>query len=161
MMTDVKRLEVPEPLGRLGEAFREAGHELYLVGGIVRKALLDGLGSSREDENRKKILYWDVDATTDAHPAEIKRDLRPHVEHLWTVGERFGTIATRVDGYEVQVTTYRSDLYMEGSRHPEVTFGENLEEDLARRDFTINAMSDGAGSGVLVDPYGGEADLAQ
>jgi poly(A) polymerase len=142
MMTDVKKLQVPDPLERLGEAFREAGHELYLVGGYVRAALLG--------EFHKK-----TDATTDAHPRKIKRLLRPHAAHLWTVGERFGTIGSEVDGYEVEVTTYRSDLYTEGSRHPEVRFGESLEEDLARRDFTINAVAADTLTGEIVDPFGG------
>jgi poly(A) polymerase len=146
MMTDVKKLDVPEPLRRLGEAFREAGQELYLVGGYVRDALLGGAG-------------LDADAATGARPAEIKKLLRPHAEHLWTVGERFGTIGARVGGYDVEVTTYRSDLYTEGSRHPEVRFGDSLEEDLARRDFTINAVSADALSGEILDPFGGRADL--
>ena len=147
MMTDVKRLEVPEPLDRLGEAFREAGHELYLVGGYVRDVLLAGEGKR------------DADATTGAHPAEIKKTLRPLADHLWTVGERFGTIGARIGVYDVEVTTYRADLYTEGSRHPEVTFGESLEEDLARRDFTINAIAADANSGGILDPFGGRRDL--
>jgi poly(A) polymerase len=146
MMADVKKLEVPEPLSRLGEAFRGAGHELYLVGGYVRDRLLGG-------------MHPDIDATTDAHPREIKRLLGPRAEHLWTVGERFGTIGARVDGYAVEVTTYRSDLYTEGSRHPEVRFGESLEEDLARRDFTINAIAADALTGEILDPFEGRRDL--
>src|ERR687895_2390815 len=146
MMTDVKKMQVPEPLERLGEAFREAGHELYLVGGYVRDALL-----GRE--------HPDTDAASDAHPREIKRLLRPHAAHLWTVGERFGTIGAEVDGYAVEVTTYRSDLYTEGSRHPRVSFGESLEEDLARRDFTINAVAVEALTGEVMDPFGGRKDL--
>jgi poly(A) polymerase len=146
MMTDVKKLRVPEPLERLGEAFREAGHELYLVGGYVRDALLGR-------------AHPDVDAATDAHPREIKRLLRPHAAHLWTVGERFGTIGAEVDGYAVEVTTYRSDLYTEGSRHPEVRFGETLGDDLARRDFTINAVAVDALTGEVLDPFGGRKDL--
>src|SRR5215207_1741741 len=146
MMADVKKLEVPEPLSRLGEAFREAGHDLYLVGGYVRDSLLGGAGP-------------DVDATTGAHPREIKLLLGPRAEHLWTVGERFGTIGATVDGYSVEVTTYRSDLYTEGSRHPEVTFGDSLEEDLARRDFTINAVAADALSGEILDPFEGRRDL--
>ena len=145
-MADVKKLQVPEPLVRLGEAFREAGHELYLVGGYVRDTLL-GRG------------HPDADAATDAHPRRIKRILRPHAEHLWTVGERFGTIVAEVDGYEVDVTTYRSDLYAEGSRHPEVRFGESLEEDLARRDFTINAVAADPLTGEILDPFDGRKDL--
>jgi poly(A) polymerase len=147
MMTDVERLEVPESLGRLGEAFREAGHVLYLVGGYVRDVLL-------AEESKR-----DVDATTGARPGEIKKILRPLADHLWTVGERFGTIGARVGVYDVEVTTYRADLYTEGSRHPEVTFGESLEEDLARRDFTINAIAADAKSGGILDPFGGRKDL--
>ncbi len=146
VVAEIKRLEVPEPLPRLGEAFREAGHELYLVGGYVRDRLLGG-------------AHPDIDATTDAHPKEIKRLLGPRAEHLWTVGERFGTIGARVGGYVVEVTTYRTDLYTRGSRHPEVRFGESLEEDLARRDFTINAVAADALSGEVLDPFGGRRDL--
>jgi poly(A) polymerase len=149
MMTDVKRLEVPGPILRLGEAFRDAGHELYLVGGYVRDKLLGG------DEKAKP----DADATTGARPKEIKRLLRPHAEHLWDVGERFGTIGATVGGYAVEVTTYRSDLYTEGSRHPEVRFGDSLEEDLARRDFTINAVAADALTGGILDPFDGRKDL--
>jgi poly(A) polymerase len=148
MMTDAKKLQVPDPLERLGEAFRKAGHELYLVGGYVRDALLGRADSKAHP-----------DATTDAGPAEIKRILRPYAEHLWTVGERFGTIVAQVDGIEIDVTTYRNDLYTEGSRHPEVTFGDSLEEDLARRDFTINAVAADALKGEILDPFEGRKDL--
>jgi poly(A) polymerase len=146
MMTDVKKLRVPDPLERLGEVFREAGHELYLVGGYVRDALLGK-------------VHKNTDAATDAHPREIKRLLGPYATHLWTIGERFGTIGAEVEGYEVEVTTYRSDLYTEGSRHPEVRFGETLGEDLARRDFTINAVAVDALTGEILDPFGGRKDL--
>ena len=145
-MADVKIIEIPEPLERLGEAFRGEDHELYLVGGYVRDALL---GEESPD----------ADATTGAHPKVIKRLLRPHAEHLWTMGERFGTIGGRVGGYDVEVTTYRSDLYTEGSRHPEVAFGESLEEDLARRDFTINAVAADTVTGEILDPFEGRRDL--
>lgn len=146
MMADTKKLAVPRSLSRLGEAFREAGHELYLVGGYVRDSLL-GEG------------HPDIDATTDAHPAEIKRLLRPRADHLWTVGERFGTIGAMTGEYAVEVTTYRTDLYTRGSRHPEVRFGESLEEDLARRDFTINAVAADALTGEVTDPFYGRRDL--
>ena len=146
MMADIEKLEVPESLSRLGETFGEAGHELYLVGGYVRDSLLGG-------------AHPDIDATTDAHPAEIKRLLGPRAEHLWTVGERFGTIGAMMGGYAVEVTTYRTDLYTQGSRHPEVRFGERLEEDLARRDFTINAIAVDALTGGILDPFYGRRDL--
>jgi poly(A) polymerase len=146
MMADVKKMQVSEPLKRLGEAFRGAGHELYLVGGYVRDALLGR-------------AHPDADAATDAHPRKIMQLLRPHAAHLWTVGERFGTIGAEVDGYAVEVTTYRSDLYTEGSRHPQVSFGESLEEDLARRDFTINAVAVDVRTGEILDPFGGRKDL--
>ncbi len=145
-MTEVKSIEVPEPLGRLGERFKEAGYELYLVGGFVRDALSGSIGR-------------DVDATTGAHPKEIKKLLGPVADHLWTVGERFGTIGARVGEYDVEVTTYRTDLYTEGSRHPEVRFGESLAEDLARRDFTINAIAADAETGEIQDPFDGRRDL--
>src|SRR5215204_3793770 len=153
MMADIKKLEVPGSLSGLGEAFRDAGHELYLVGGVVRRALL--LGSDTDTATEAQI---DADAATDAHPARIKALLGPHAENLWTVGERFGTIAATIGEYEVQITTYRTDQYTEGSRHPEVRFGDNLREDLARRDFTINAVAADALTGEIVDSFeGGEA----
>jgi poly(A) polymerase len=169
-MTEVKRISVPKPLSSLGESFKEAGHELYLVGGIVRSALLDGPDEDAHpgevtgldataDALSRKITRVNADATTDAYPNKIKRLLRPYAEHLWTVGERFGTIGARVGEYDVEVTTYRSDLYTEGSRHPEVRFGESLEEDLARRDFTINAVAVDALTGEILDPFDGRKDL--
>ena len=158
MMADIKKLEVPGPLSRLGGAFGEAGHELYLVGGVVRRALLRGPDTATEARS-KRINRRDADAATDAHPARIKALLRPHAENLWTVGERFGTIAATIGEYEVQITTYRTDQYTRGSRHPEVRFGESLEEDLARRDFTINAVAAAALTGEIVDPFDGRKDL--
>src|SRR5215203_2463088 len=146
MMTGVKSINVPKPLVRLGERFKEAGHELYLVGGYVRDALGGNAGK-------------DVDATSGARPKEIKTLLRLGAEYLWTMGERFGTIGARVEGYDIEVTTYRSDLYSQGSRHPEVRFGTQLEDDLARRDFTINAIAADAETGEISDPFDGRWDL--
>ena len=156
-MVDIEKLEVPGPLARLGEAFEEAGHELYLVGGVVRRALLRG--SDTDTATEAQINLQDADAATDAHPARIKALLRRHAENLWTVGERFGTIAATIGEYEVQITTYRTDQYTQGSRHPEVRFGDNLQEDLARRDFTINAVAADALTGEIVDPFEGRKDL--
>ena len=145
-MLEVKSINVPEPLKRLGEVFSGTGYELYLVGGFVRAALGGDAGK-------------DVDATTGAHPKEIKKLLRPIADHLWMVGERFGTIGARVGSYDVEVTTYRSDFYTQGSRHPEVSFGESLIDDLSRRDFTINAIAADAGTGEIQDPFDGRWDL--
>jgi poly(A) polymerase len=145
-MADIKKLEVPGSLLPLGEAFREAGHELYLVGGYVRDRLLGGDPP-------------EIDATTDARPKEIKRLLGPRADHLWTVGERFGTIGAMVGGFAIEVTSYRTDLYTQGSRHPEVRFSDSLEEDLARRDFTINAVAADALTGEVLDPFDGRRDL--
>src|ERR671913_1459795 len=146
MIAEVKNVGVPEPLARMGERFEGTGYELYLVGGFVRDAISGSPGK-------------DVDATSGARPEEIKRLLAPVADYLWTVGERFGTIAARVGEYDVEVTTYRSDLYTEGSRHPEVMFGDNLVEDLARRDFTINAIAAHARTGKIWDPFDGRRDL--
>ncbi|WP_273844135.1 HD domain-containing protein [Rubrobacter calidifluminis] len=145
-VTDAERLDIPEPIARLGERFRSAGHELFLVGGFVRDRLAG-------EEVRE------VDATTEARPQEIKRLLRPLARSMWTVGERFGTIGGTVDGYKVEVTTYRSESYTAGDRHPDVSFGESLKDDLCRRDFTMNAVAASTLTGEIFDPFGGREDL--
>jgi len=132
----------------LGERFDRAGHELYLVGGSVRDALL-GRPST------------DLDCTTDARPQEIKQilaDWEPAA--VWLQGERFGTVGARKGPVSVEITTFRAEVYRSESRKPVVTFGERIQDDLARRDFTINAMAVRLPSGRFVDPFGGLADLA-
>jgi len=149
---------VLEELAPLARRFAAAGHQLYLVGGSVRDLLVAA------DNER-----FDLDLTTDARPAEIKAALRGWADAIWTQGERFGTIgAQHIDpatGDEriYEVTTFRSEAYTDESRKPKVTFGDRLEDDLARRDFTVNAMAIDVASGdqpTLVDPFGGVADLA-
>ncbi len=139
---------------RLFDLFRQAGQELYLVGGAVR----DHLRGTALEELR------DLDFATSALPAESARILRGAGFPVFTVGSRFGTVGTVMDGEglrrEIQVTTYRGEVYINSSRKPRVTFGKNLEADLARRDFSINAMAMTV-EGHLVDPYGGARDLAQ
>jgi poly(A) polymerase len=135
-------------LQRLVEAFSAAGYQLYLVGGTVRDLLL-GRPST------------DFDLATDAPPAGVKRLLHAAgAEHVWTVGERFGTIGARLEGATFEITTFRSEEYAPRSRKPAVRFGTSLEGDLARRDFTINAIAQDPRTGALIDPFGGARDLA-
>lgn len=138
----------PGPVRRLAAIFEANGKGFHLVGGYVRDLM-------RGEEPK------DVDATTNARPAEIKRLLLAGgASSLFEVGERFGTVgATFEGGLDVEVTTYRSEEYDPGDRKPRVTFGDSLEDDLARRDFTFNAMALEPRSGTLVDPHGGAEDL--
>jgi len=139
---------------RLGELFVGAGHELYLVGGSVRDALLGRLGT-------------DLDFTTSARPDDVEALLRRFSPAVWTIGKEFGTVGCRVvdkvTGTEwvVEVTTFRSDAYDADSRKPAVVFGDTVEGDLLRRDFTVNAMALELPSRRFVDPYGGLRHLAR
>ncbi len=133
---------------RLGERFAEAGHRLYLVGGSVRDALLGTFGH-------------DLDFTTSARPEEIERLLRPLTRTLWTMGREFGTIGGRVEDWQIEITTFRADAYAPESRKPVVRFGDTLEGDLIRRDFTVNAMALSLPDHTFVDPYGGITDLLE
>ena len=132
---------------RLARVFTAAGHELYLVGGVVRDLLLGR-------------PVTDLDYTTSAHPDETKRlGQEAGADSIYTVGEAFGTIGLVFAGVTVEITTYRTEWYPTPDRRPTVRFGESLLEDLARRDFTVNAMAVHAVTGDLVDPYGGLRDL--
>ena len=137
-------------LTTLGRVFEQAGHEFSLVGGPVRDALLGRFAKAEAD----------LDFTTDAHPDAVLALLEPVAETTWDVGIRFGTIGARVGGREVEITTYRAEAYDPESRKPQVDFGTRLDEDLVRRDFTINAMAIRLPSLELVDLFGGRADLA-
>ena len=133
-------------LQRLASAFSEAGHELALVGGPVRDAFLGRPIS-------------DLDFTTDARPDRILELLKPLASAHWDVGRDFGTIGGRIDGLTVEITTYRADSYEPDTRKPTVEFGSSIEEDLVRRDFTVNAMALRLPERKLVDPHGGVEDL--
>ncbi len=135
----------------LTERFRTAGHRLYLVGGPVRDLLL-----GRESGDR------DLDCTTDARPEVIKSLLSGWAEAIWTQGERFGTIGAKRHGVTFEITTHRAEAYQPDSRKPEVQFSDVIDADLSRRDFTVNAMALEltTDNPVLVDPFGGAADLA-
>ncbi|MCL2653500.1 MAG: CCA tRNA nucleotidyltransferase [Propionibacteriaceae bacterium] len=140
-------------IAELGSLFGNAGHQLYLVGGSVRDALLDRLGD-------------DLDFTTSARPDETERLLRKFTHSVWDIGKAFGTIGgqKRVDGVEfkIEITTFRADSYEPESRKPTVEFGDTIDGDLRRRDFTVNAMAIDVVTPTpkLVDPYGGLDDLA-
>ncbi len=141
----------------LGERFAAAGHELYLVGGTVRDALLAGGNADIVDE-------VDLDFATSAHPEQTEAILGPWGDGLWLAGQAFGTVSAvrrRPDAPDrvVEVTTYRSDDYEPDSRHPAVTFGASIDDDLARRDFTVNAMAVRVPDFLFVDHFGGIADL--
>lgn len=138
-------------LAPLTDRFRSAGKRLYLVGGTVRDLLIDRLSDDR-----------DYDATTDALPGEIKACLEGWADAIWTQGEKFGTIGAKKGDRIYEITTHRAEVYLEDSRKPAVTFASEIEVDLSRRDFTVNAMALEltSESPTLVDPFGGAADLA-
>lgn len=133
----------------LAERFSAAGKRVYLVGGVVRDLMLD------------RAVLGDVDLTTDAHPDEVQRLLRGWADHIWPLGERFGTIAAKKDGDTYEITTHRAEAYTTDSRKPHVVFTDTIDVDLSRRDFTVNAMALALPDPMLIDPFGGAADLAQ
>ncbi len=135
-------------LAELSNRFAAAGHQLYLVGGSVRDLILDRISD-------------DLDYTTDARPADIKRVLNEWADSVYTVGEAFGTIGANLGEHQVEITTFRSEVYPADSRKPTVEFGDSIEADLGRRDFTINAMALQLDQGGprLIDPHNGMHDL--
>lgn len=136
---------------RVADAFAAAGHDLHLVGGPVRDALM-GRG------------VHDLDFTTDARPDAIEAILRTLTRSTWDIGRAFGTIGASLRDGEadlvVEITTYRADSYDPSSRKPTVEFGDDLDADLIRRDFTVNAMALSVVTGAFADPHGGLGDLA-
>ncbi|HEX3785270.1 MAG TPA: CCA tRNA nucleotidyltransferase [Pseudonocardiaceae bacterium] len=130
----------------LAARFRAAGHELYLVGGSVRDALLDRHSN-------------DLDFTTGARPEQILAVLSGWADAIWDTGIAFGTVGARKGEHICEITTFRADSYDRVSRNPQVTFGDSIEADLLRRDFTVNAMAVEVTTNTFVDPYGGRAAL--
>ncbi|MBT5088921.1 MAG: CCA tRNA nucleotidyltransferase [Micrococcales bacterium] len=130
----------------LGDAFDAAGEELSLVGGPVRDAILGRVA-------------LDLDFTTSADPDKILKILKPLASATWDVGREFGTIAAQIGDHKIEITSYRADSYDKDSRKPTVEFGDNLEDDLRRRDFTVNAMALRLPSKTFVDPHQGLRDL--
>ena len=136
-------------LRELGALFAGAGHQLYLVGGSVRDAVLQRLSA-------------DLDFATDARPDQLQKLLRPWADALWDTGIEFGTVGAEKGDHRLEITTFRADRYDRVSRNPQVRFGDSLDDDLVRRDFTVNAMAvriTAAGAGEFVDPLGGLAAL--
>ncbi|MEV0260515.1 CCA tRNA nucleotidyltransferase [Streptomyces sp. NPDC050617] len=137
----------------LARRFQEAGFTLALVGGSVRDALLGRLGN-------------DLDFTTDARPDDVLKIVRPWADSVWEVGIAFGTVGCNKRGgsdnqvFQIEVTTYRSEAYDRTSRKPEVSYGDSIEQDLVRRDFTVNAMAVALPQKEFIDPHNGLEDLA-
>src|SRR4051794_3739150 len=152
-MADVQRAVAGEldriapVIDDLGQRFTDAGHELALVGGPVRDAML-----GRQ--------HNDLDFTTSARPDDTERILKKWGDATWDMGRDFGTIGCRKGSWQVEVTTYRSETYDPSSRKPDVNFGDSLAGDLGRRDFTVNAMAVRLPGREVVDLYGGVVDLA-
>ena len=127
-------------------AFHAAGHQLWLVGGALRDRELGR-------------PHYDQDFATDALPDDVEAIGRSLGAPVSAVGKRFGTIGVLADGRWSEITTFRGDSYSDGSRWPDVTFGTTIEEDLARRDYTINAIAEDAATGRLLDLFGGRDDI--
>ena len=135
-------------LREIGGRFALAGRNLYLVGGSVRDAMLGRLTTDTTD----------LDFTTDARPEEIQHIVRPWADALWDTGIEYGTVGVGKAGHRLEITTFRADSYDQVSRNPQVRFGDSLEDDLVRRDFTANAMAvriTADGPGEFLDPLGG------
>ena len=135
-------VDVPAVAKELGERFTAEGHQLFLVGGSVRDMVLGRVAP-------------DLDFTTSAHPTQTTQLLRGWAERQYLVGVRWGTVGALKDGQRLEITTFRQEVYAEEHRKPSVTFGNDLQTDLSRRDFTINAMAIALPDGGFVDPFGG------
>jgi len=140
-------LRVSPLADELGRRFGAAGHELHLVGGSVRDALLGHLGD-------------DLDFCTDARPEQTLAVVQGWADAIWETGREFGTIGIQKNGVRLEITTFRAEAYDGITRNPVVQYGSSLLDDLERRDFTINAMAVSLPGHVFTDPFGGLADLA-
>jgi poly(A) polymerase len=145
-MKNLERVTKTPLLDSLAKMFHEAGYELALVGGPVRDAILGRVAP-------------DIDLTTNATPDQILEVIKGKVDTHWEIGKEFGTIGCRIGDDQIEITTYRTDQYEADSRKPEVKFGTDLQHDLQRRDFTVNAMALTLPGREFVDPFGGLRDL--
>jgi poly(A) polymerase len=145
-------IDLSPVLTELGSRFTAAGFEIHLVGGSVRDALLAASGGPR--------VPGDLDLTTDARPEQVLGLLEGWAGSTWNTGIAFGTVGADVRGIRLEITTFRADRYDRESRNPEVAWGKSLVDDLARRDFTVNAMAVSLGPDrTVTDPFGGLGDL--
>lgn len=142
-----RQTEVPALALEIGQRFKDAGYEVALVGGWVRDAVM-GRGQA------------DLDFTTNALPEQVEAVVKGWADGVWDVGIRFGTVGVIKNGLHLEITTYRAEQYEADSRKPSVKFGNSLTEDLARRDFTINAIALTLPDCELHDPFGGISDIA-
>jgi poly(A) polymerase len=143
----------------LSGRFAKRNKRLYLVGGVVRDYLLSHSNQGGEQRNFRPD---DLDLTTDALPDEIEEILWGWSDAQWAVGKRFGTIGAEKAGFKFEITTHRAESYTNDSRKPVVKYSESIEEDLSRRDFTINSMAfevTPTSTPILIDPFGGLVDL--
>lgn len=140
-------LRIAPVIDDLGARFADAGEQIALVGGPVRDAMLDR-------------VHNDLDFTTSARPDVTERLVKGWADAVWDIGRDFGTIGCRKGDYQIEITTYRSEKYDPSSRKPAVDYGDTLEGDLGRRDFTVNAMAVSLPGRGFEDPYGGIVDLA-
>jgi poly(A) polymerase len=147
-------VDVHPEVRELGERFAAAGHELFLVGGSVRDTLRAGPDAAGATDR------IDLDLATSARPEDTERLLRGWADAVWLTGAEFGTVSCQRQRGDapprvIEITTFRADTYVAGSRHPTVSFGDAIEDDLARRDFTVNAMAVQVPEFRFVDPFGG------
>ncbi|MEX2588388.1 MAG: CCA tRNA nucleotidyltransferase [Actinomycetota bacterium] len=146
-MNNLSRDAIPRAAFELAQRFSDAGFRLWLVGGWVRDALLGR-------------LHTDLDFATDARPEQTLKILRSFGgRQPWTAGIEYGTVGVQHDNLQLEVTTLRREAYDPGSRHPEVVYGDDIETDLSRRDFTVNTMAIALPDVQVLDPYGGLSDL--
>ncbi len=138
-----------EETSALAARFQAAGFRLYLVGGVVRDAVLGRLDNDA-----------DLDFTTDARPDDVEALVAGWADAVWDQGRRFGTIGMRMGARRVEITTHRAEAYRPDSRKPDVVFADAIEADLSRRDFTVNAMALSLPDLTLIDPFDGVSDLA-
>jgi poly(A) polymerase len=136
------------PPARLARVFADAGEEIFLVGGSVRDAFLER-------------ALDDFDFATSARPERVTELLEPWADVVYQVGATFGTVAAQKDGRTIEVTTFRKEVYRDDSRKPHVTYSDDIETDLGRRDFTVNAVALSLPELEAIDPYGGLADIAR